>query len=259
MIGQIVPLFNSGHILSQEMLEALSDYSYCFGEFIHIGYADGIISGCGLTVARDAIIINQGILRFHGKLFLIKEAVPVEYQPANAIRVLKVRYLGENRGESLITYSMDIVLEEDCVIQEGQIELCRFTLQSGARLRYEYVDFEDRNTQYDTLNTIHSPFAAPGGSTLSPDITRAFAREMLSCSLECQTDIGFCLGLLSRREPVDAEAMSAYIRLRTGQNAELRSNQELYEGLLYILKRIKSGSPVAEEPAPQKRRTIIVS
>lgn len=258
MIEQIVPLFDSGHILSREMLEALSDYSRHYGELIHIGYADGIISGCRLTTMEDSIIINQGILCFQGKPFLVKEPVSVKYQPTNQIRILKACYLGEVRTESLIKHRVDMVLEDDCTMQEGQIELCRFTLQSGARLRCEYVDFEDRSTEYDTLNMLHSPYAAPVRSALNPDITRAFAREMLDCRLDCQTDVSFCLELLGRKEPMAAEAIAAYIRLRTGRKEVKEDNQGLYEGLLDILKKIKDGSPVEEKPTPRKRRTIIV-
>lgn len=258
MIGQIVPIFNRGHILRQEMLEALSDYSYRFGELMYMGYTDGIISGCRLTTTKDTIMINQGILCFQGKLFLIKEPISVGYRPTNTICTLKACYLGESRTESFVTYEVDIVLGGDSTEREGQIELCRFTLQPGACLRHDYIGFEDRCTEYDTLNTLHSPYAAPGQSTLSPDITKAFAREMLDCPLECQTDLSFCLDLLSRRDPISAEAISAYIRLRTGGDEVRESNQELYEGLLGILKKVKDGNHEPDKPLPQKRRTILV-
>lgn len=258
MIRQIVPLFKRGHILRQEMLEAFSDYSYRFGELLYTGYTDGIVSGCRLTTTRDTIIMNQGILCFQGKLFLIKQPVSVGYHPTNAVCILKACYLGEARTESFITYEMDIRLGEDATRREGEIELCRFTLQPGACLRCEYVDFEDRCTEYDTLNTLHSSYAAPGRGTLSPDITRAFAREMLACPLENQTDISFCLDLLCGWEPVAAEAISAYIRLRTGRGGAEGGNMELYEGLLGILREVRNGSHVPPSPPPQRRKAILV-
>ena len=63
---------------------------------------------------------------------------------------------------------------------------------------------------------VHAPYAAPGSSTLHPELTKAFAREMLSCAPQDQTDINFCLEILGRADPVCAEAITAYISLRSG-------------------------------------------
>lgn len=258
MIGQIFPLFQSGRILRRDMLEAFSDYSYRFGELLYTDYADGIISGCKLTTTQDAIIVNQGILCFQGKLFLVKDAVPVGYHPTNTTCVLKVSYLGETRTESFITHEMEMTLSEELTSREGQIELCRFTLQPGAHLRNQYVDFEDRSTEYDTLNTLHSPYAAPERSSLSPVITKAFAEEMFGCELENQTDISFCLELLGRSEPIGVRALSRYIRLRTGQGVLDATNEELYGGLLRILKEVKQGNHAAGKTAPKRQRMILI-
>lgn len=256
MTGQIFPLFQSGNILRQEMLEAISDYSYRFGELLYAGYADGIVSGCQLTTTQDAIILNPGILCFHGKLFLVKEPEATPYHPTNRVSVLKACYSGEVRTQSCIAYEMELGLFEDPAEKEGQIELCRFKLQPGAYLRCDYVDFEDRGTEYDTLNTIHSPYAAEGRSTLNPEITRAFATEMLCYPLENTIDVHFCLELLAHSEPVSAQAIGAYVKLREGKN--VNTNKDLYAGLLKILSGVKSGNHQMEKTVNRRPRTIFV-
>lgn len=258
MIGQIFPLFESGRILRREMLEAFTDYSYRFGELLHTNYADGIISGCQLTTTQDAIILNPGLLCFDGRVFLVKEPTAVGYHPTNTINALKVRCLGEVRTESSITYEMELIISEDITSRSGQIELCRFTLQPGARLRCEYVDFEDRSTEYDTINNLHSPYAAPGQSTLNPAIIKAFANEMLTYSLENTIDISFCLNVLGQPGPVCTDAIGAYVKLRADYNETAHSNKRLYDGLLSILQEIQKGNHEARRAAPQQRRTILI-
>lgn len=258
MIGQIFPLFREGYLLRTQMLEAFTDYSFRFGELLYTGYANGIISGCRLTTTKDTIIVHPGLVLFYGKVFYIKEPTPVSYAPTDELRILNLHYLGEERTESMIRYEMELVMDEDPSQKEGQIELCRFTLQKGAYLRCQYRDFEDWGTEYDTLSMVHAQYASPGHSTLHPELTRAFAKEMLSCTLENQTDINFCLGILSQREPVCAEALTAYICLRNGGTPVNAENAEMYRGLLDILREVKGEGGSQKKAAGKKHRIISV-
>lgn len=257
MIGQIFPLFREGHLLRTQMLEAFTDYSFRFGELLYTGYANGIISGCQLTTTEDTIIVHPGLVLFFGKVFYIKEPTPVSYAPTDELRILKLHYLGEEQTESMIRYEMELSLEEDSTQKEGQIEMCRFTLQQGAYLRCQYQNFEDWGTAYDTLNMVHVPYAAPGHSTLNPDLLRTFAKEMLTHTLENQMDIGFCLDTLSRGGVVCPEALTAYIGLHNGMSAVKEDNQEIYNGLLEILREVRSGGS-QKKAAGKKHRSILI-
>ncbi len=257
MIGQIFPLFREGHLLRTQMLEAFTDYSFRFGELLYTGYANGIISGCQLTTTEDTIIVHPGLVLFFGKVFYIKEPMSVSYAPTDALRILKLHYLGEEQTESMIRYEMELSLDEDPIQKEGQIEMCRFTLQQGAYLRCQYQDFEDWGTVYDTLNVIHVPYAALGHSTVHPELLRTFAREMLSHSPENQMDISFCLEILSHGDAVCLEALTAYIRLHNGVITPKEDNQEIYNGLLDILREVKGG--VRQKRATgKKQRSILI-
>lgn len=257
MIGQIFPVFREGYLLRTQMLEAFTDYSFRFGELLYTGYANGIISGCRMTTTQDTIIVHPGLVLFYGKVFYIKEPAVISYAPTDELRILNLHYLGEERTESMIRYEMELSLDGDPAQKEGQIELCRFTLQQGAYLRCQYQDFEDWGTEYDTLSMVHAPYAAPGSSTLHPELTRAFAREMLSCTPQDQTDINFCLEILGRADPVCAEAITAYISLRNGGIPVDTDNAAMFGGLLEILREVKSGG--GQRKASGKRhRSILV-
>lgn len=254
MTGQIFPLFREGCLLRTQMMEAFTDYSFRFGELLYEGYANGILSGCRLTTTQDTVIVHPGLVLFYGKIFYIKDPAPVSYAPTDELRILRLHYMGEERTESMIRYEMELSLDTDPAPKEGQIELCRFTLQPGAYLRCQYQDFEDRGTEYDTLSTVHAQYAAPGQSTLHPGITRAFAQEMLACAPENQTDVSFCLGILSRGEPVCAEAVASYISLRSG--AKVRAeNAQMYRGLLEILRETR-GNGSRKKAAGKRHRSI---
>lgn len=256
MTGQIFPVFREGYLLRTQMLEALTDYSFRFGELLYTGYADGIISGCRLTTTEDTIIVHPGLVLFFGKVFYIKEPMPVSYEPTNELRILKLHYIGEERTESMIRYEMELFLDADSAQKEGQIELCRFTLQQGAYLRCQYQDFEDWGTQYDTLSMVHARYASLGRSTLHPELTRTFAREMLSCRPENQTDISFCLEILSRPGPVCAEALTEYIRLRRGAAADA-DNAAIYSGLSDILREAKGGEGLKQVKEKRHKHILV--
>lgn len=256
MTGQIFPVFRDGCLLRTRMLEALTDYSFRFGELLYTGYANGIISGCRLTTTGDTIIVHPGLVLFYGKVFYIKESVSINYAPTNELRILKLQYMGEERTESMINYEMEIILDADPAQKEGQIELCRFTLQEGAYLRCQYQNFEDWATEYDTLSMVHAQYASPGYSTLHPELTRAFARELLSCAPENPTDISFCLGILGRGEPVCAEALVEYIRIRGGGTMDT-DNEAIYKGLLGILREVRGGEGMKQAKEKQRRHILV--
>ena len=119
--------------------------------------------------------------------------------------------MNQVQTDSFVTREMELAFTEGASSETRYLELCRFKLQPGARLRYTYTSFADRETEYDTLNTIHAPFCGMGRPTLSPEITAHFAREALAAGAD-GTDALFCMMLLSSKEPVQAEALEAYIQ-----------------------------------------------
>lgn len=251
MLVQAVPVFQDAHILRRSMLEALSDYAFLTNQYLYKGYADGILAGCGLTTTKDAAILNEGVVLFEGQLFLVKEPMAVNYHPTNVLNVLRLKFSDVMRDANFIYREVDMQLSDSVEEKKGEMELCRFTLQEGAELRCRYRDFEDRNTDYDTLNQVHAPYAAYGGSTLAPDIVRNFAEEMLDISGLSDYDALFCMQILQQgSRPLPRAVLGAYIKKKE-KHAE-DSNLGIYLALAEILREQK-GMP-AEKPEERKKK-----
>ena len=200
---QKIPEFHSGHILKREMMAELSAYLYCLGPLLYQNCADGIVSGCMLTTTEDSIVVNPGIIRYEGDFYLIREPQFALYTPTNTTRVLNLVFHDQVQTDSFVTREIELAFTEGASSEKRYLELCRFKLQPGARLRYTYTSFADRETEYDTLNIIHAPFCGMGRHTLSPEITAHFAREALDAGAD-GTDAMFCMmhccGCVRRRK-----------------------------------------------------------
>lgn len=257
MLVQAIPLFQDAHLLRRGMLEALADYTFLFQEYLYKGYADGILAGCELTTTKDAIILNKGVLLFEKRPYLIKEPMMAAYHPTNNLTLLKLKFSDEMRDPNYVYRELELAFSEQTQIQKGEMELCRFTLQEGAQLRYQYRDFEDRNTIYDTLNRVHVPYASPGSSTLAPKITKSFAAEMLELSNISDYDALFCMQILGQSQPVGAEALKAYLRRKGQRELTGTSNMEIYMGLTEVLKKAL-GENRPEETAHRKKWRVTV-
>lgn len=254
---QITPLISEGHILTRTILQAWSDHVLLADQYLYKGYANGILAGCELTTTEDTIILNEGLILFDHEIFLMKEPMTVKYEPTNATTLLKVSFSNEMRDASYRYREVDMTLTDQTVLQKGEMELCRFKLQEGAKLRYRYQDFEDRNTEYDTLNQIHTPYAAGGRSTLAPDITKSFAREMLAISTVPDFDALFCMQILSMDRPVTKDALVSYLERRNKAKVEDTTNLGIYLELAKILQKEK-GTAEPEETRAKKRWKITV-
>ena len=247
MPTQIIPLFEDGHILRREMLIALSDYAFLTNRLLHKGYADGILAGCELTTTGDEIILQTGILFFQGQAYLIKEPVATAYYPTNKAVILKISISDENKDQSFTYRQLDLHLTEQTHLQQNELELCRFTLQQGAELRDRYQNFEDRGTMFDTLNRIHVPYSVKRESTLSGDITRSFAEEMLALRQITDFDTLFCMQIMNQPYPASKDALIAYLRHVLKKELHDRSNQTIYQELVTVLRGRKSGTIEIDE------------
>lgn len=257
MLVQAIPLFQDAHLLRRSMLEALSDNAFLMNQYLYKGYSDGILSGCELTTTEDTIVLNEGIVLFEKKPYLLKEPMIIEYHPTNNLTVLKLKFSDEMRDANFIYREMELVLSEQSMLQKGEMEMCRFTLQEGARLRYIYRDFTDRNTIYDTLNRVHVPYASLGTSTLSPQITKSFAREMMEISAITDFDALFCMQILGQNQPITKEALKSYLNRKGREEWAEETNVEIYKGLAEVLK-AAMGEYQSEENVRRKKWRLTV-
>ena len=253
---QKYPQFERLHILRTEALCAVRDCAFETLPLFLAKYGNGIVSGCDFVTTRDFITLNAGLILHDNFLYRITEPMSVHYAPTEEYILMKLIFEPPRKTEYFLQRDIRINLSADMNLAANELELCRFKLKKGAILRTKYTDFFDRATEFDTVNTISAPHSAIGGSTLSPDILRAFASEAKNFSLDSD-DFSFCLAALSGNI-LNAEQISFYIERRLKIELTERDNQTLYDKLCLILQDIKNGGRREIFSSRRRRKEIMV-
>ena len=256
MNEQKYPQFERLHILRTEALCAVRDCAFETLPLYLSSHGAGIVSGCDFVTTKDLITLNAGLILYDNFLYRITEPISVHYAPTEEYILLKLIFEPKRKTELFLQRDIRIELSADMNLAANEMELCRFKLKKGAILRTKYTDFIDRSTEFDTVNTINAPYSAVGGSTLSPDILRAFASEAKDFSLDSE-DFSFCLAALSGKI-LNAEQISFYIERRLKIELTDRDNQTLYDKLCLILRDIKNGGRREIFSARRRRKEIMV-
>lgn len=237
------PLFNSGRLLKIDMLEELRNFPRKFFDAQLKGYSDGIIYGCDIEVSDNYIKILKGIIKYQDVIYLLKEdSNKIEYNCNNKLMILKAKFLPEILNNDFKINSAEISLSENLELGENEIEICRFKLRTGAKLRTDYIDFTDLSTEYDTVNTMYAPYAAYGDSSLNPEILRSFGRELLNCNLNEAWDISFAMMCVQSKEAIQKEIIVSYLVNKLGIEMKDYNNEDLYYYLLEVLNSAKDGA-----------------
>ena len=245
------PTFEPGPV-RKEIMQCLRDIALDEQNIRYYDYTDGVISGCALVEEYMKIGLINGIVKFSGRIYILKEKLIVPYEPTDALTILKLRFAPKNSNKEYTHYTAELVLDTDTTIKPYEMEMGRFKLKKGSRLRTVYVDFWDMATEYDTVNLINVPQAAicSTTTTLSPFITNYFAREAYgffgnSSVANNPLDIAFCTNILSSGKPINRELIERYVCNRLGQKyAEKLSNIQLYDALGEVLDLISGRSVI---------------
>ena len=251
------PKFTAGRVLKHDMLNLLRDYPRNYVDIIYRGYSDGLLAGCQMVINSDTITIEPGMVRYRGKIYMMNESVNIPYTATGQDAILKIYFKKEKTDGDYVIGQGDIMLVPGTQLAENEIELCRFKLKTGARLRDDYQNFADLATEYDTINTINVLYAAPYEPTLSPHITRYFAQEALENKLMQPFDYAFvsqCAG----GEPVARMLITAYTAARLGLVTNDSSHQDMFRHLTNILSDIRQGKNMATAPRRSSGRKVLV-
>ncbi len=241
MFSANYPLFERGRLLKIEMLEALRDFPRDLLEVYLKDYKDGILMGCEITTKDQFLVIQPGILLMKGIIYVLKTPYELPYLANNKLTVLKVNCLDKDKDKDFIRYISQIYLDYQTTCKETEIELCRFKLKEGARLRDIYKDFYDYNTEYDTVNRIHVPYAKAFKATFAPEIINCFAQQALTCHALENPDIQFCMLALQHNGSLERRVIEAYLNIRGESFDHEMDNEEIYLALTHILQMLESG------------------
>lgn len=253
---QRIPKFEALHILRQSMLCDVRDRAFDTLPLLYQDYSDGIISGCRMMTTKETITVQPGLIKHAGFIYYLQEPMTIAYRPTDEYAILKLRFAAPTEQQGAMVYELDLDLTNDLTLTPDEMELCRFKLKRGSILRVNYVDFFDRTTEFDTVNNIYAPYAAVGKSTLSPDITQAFAREASKFTLT-EFDRQFCLTALTG-QPMSAEAIGFYICQRLQQEEQEWDNASLFDGLTRVLDEIRPAGLRECRRERRRRREVLV-
>ena len=150
----------------------------------------------------------------------------------------------EGRVAGLYQIHNGICARQGYECSPSELEICRFKLREGARLRINYKDFFDIQTEYDTVNLADAVWAARDGNTLSKYITDYFAERVLECDRAQEGDVEFARMLLQSRDAVPRMILDDYIGRKTGNRNRKGPfmGRESFHRLEDILEGIRNGT-----------------
>ena len=223
----LYPSFTGGRILKKECLWAIRDYAYGAEQMYYLEASDGILKGFDITIQDGAILIGKGLIKYEGFIYMADHTVSVAYEATDRLQVIKIRCVRVKEIPDYDSYKMELCLDEEPGLQEGEFELCRFNQRIGSVLRNDYKAFYDMETQYDTINLAQASWSSIGGLTLHPVILRTFARELLQKEGLGARDYAFAYLLLNSRETVSGEIILSYI----DQQEQVLDGKEMFAAL----------------------------
>lgn len=257
MIGYRMPIFQDGSMLTKEMLEQLKYFSVTLGDLTFANYADGIISGGEITGDRAIVNIDRCMIKYGQYVLFIPDRTSITLQSTSNLQVVKLVVRDIEKGSSFESIPIEIQIEQDKEDSKNGIELFRVQMQDGARLRSQYVDFFDMNTRFDTLNLIHSQWAAYGEQSIHPKILEQFYREAIACHGKEMVDHAFLMqiGNLQGRA-CERKLIEYYLDEKIGHSAKRRTNEEIYKDLCKALREMKNVRKQVTEKKIERRMIV---
>lgn len=252
------PLFVKKHILKIEMLENIRDYPRDLVRIKYQNYCDGILHGCRIEMRGDELWLKSGVVLYAGKTYLMGTDMQIEYNADGVLNYLKLKFMGEIEDADMISHQAEVVLDDKEPSRENEIELARFKLQQGARLRSEHTGFRDYNTEFDTVNLLYAPYSSEDGERLCPKVLKTFAQEMLKRELRNAYDLPFCMICMNAGGDISRTLLVCYLQRRCRKQRKYDTTIEMYKGLLELLDQDDKDEPCEPQSGPRPRRIILM-
>lgn len=257
MFQNTYPVFEAKRLLKKEMLDNLRDFPRNLFDLLYQDYSDGILTGCELEACEGGLRIMPGVLYYQKVPYFLHKPFKVSCRAEGEQAYLKVRFLGKTSGTRQEEYLTQIYVDGREPDSNCELELGRFKFQVGARLRAEYVDFYDYETEFDTINRIYAPYAALGQPGIWPQLLKCFAKELLNAPNHDLCDPAFCLNCLQLEKAMPYEAVKAYLDLKLKQNGEY-TNAQIYRALKGILQEAGGRAGEYAGRSEKKEKTLLM-
>lgn len=251
------PVFVHKNILKKNMLDELRDYPLAISRMMLAGYGSGVLTGTEITWEDNVLKIQPGLISYGGNIYRMENTWEMDCPPTDRLTYINVRFVTMDYERDQMGGIGEIFLSEDMAEHNG-IELGRFRLQEGARLRTEYENFEDYRTEFDTVNRIHMPYICPGGTGLWPVLLEEYALELLATGTNNPYDITLAMQLLGTGGQASTKLLEWYVAGNKEQRMTRLTNGQLYDELLHILRERKTGNSGFAKPQKGTRQMILI-
>lgn len=251
------PVFVHKNILKKDMLEELRDYPLIISRMMLEDCGNGVLKGTGITWEDQVLRVHPGLILFGGNIYRMEEECSLMCPPVDQLTYIKVRFVTMDFEKDRIGGLGDVYIDERPP-EDGEVELGRFRLQEGARLRCEYESFEDYQTEFDTVNRIYMPYVCPGGTGLWPKLLMEFAIELMKTGTENIYDVSFATQVMGAKGQISQELVVWYVEKNTEKKVTDFSNRLFYESLLHILRERKTGNSGFTRPQNNTRQMLLL-
>jgi hypothetical protein len=232
MRNGIFPIYTKGRVLKKESIEYLRDFPYELASLAWENYCDGILFGFNISLEDKNIIVSRGALKYQGNITIVPEntIMLTKYEQILYIKLV----IGDYRDTAdYKTCLMEVKADRYEAQAENEIELGRFCLNPGAKLRGIYDSFIDLRTPENTLDLTHLSYAGQGTPTFHPRVLQEYARELMAFSTD-PLDMSFAL-LCLNTNLVHKNSIQWYIAKKCNSLYEEYPLGALYEKLLQML------------------------
>lgn len=259
MAGFMIPIFEKGCILTEDMLEKAKNYAVDYVKLSYDGYANGILSGCKVTMSGDLLYVNQGILMFENHLYFVSDTLRTKVQPGNQWQVLCFQVSNISRTQNYLIGDIQLTITTDLQDNPNRIEICRFRLQNGALLRNQYRDFNDLSTEFDTINEIYAQWSGYEKNTISNRVLREFAKEAMRKGVQNMQDLSFIQQiLLLDHKSMNRDAIQFYLSSRLNRPYRQMTQIEIYDAFKEVLRNLNQTNTERSGVDTRMGRKIIV-
>jgi len=250
-------MFERGRIMKKELILAMREYSFGFARLQFDELTDGIICGCDISVSATRLTMNPGIIKFNRFIYMVTEPQHIHYEPTEQIAAIKVRFSTTSAfSTDIVRYSVRLLSDHDTTLRDNELEICRFKLKQGSRLRNDYTGFEDIQTEFDTVNLAHATWAGPERPGIALPILRQFAKEAIRCWLTEPWDVSFCSQCMAG-DMVHRGVIEAYIAAHGITISGEEQNVNIYYMLTDILNKLKRNAKQLKQSERKKPRIVV--
>lgn len=125
-------------------------------------------------------------------------------------------------------------------------------------LRSSYTDFEDMDTEFDTLNLIHASWGGLRGKAMPPAVTRRFAEEILKSGNCLSEDLLFSYLCLNQPGALPYRILTDYVGRKNHKDlAGISSQYELFLEMCLALGNIRQSGNTGGRNQTGRRKIIV--